>query len=193
MKYERTGQVIVVTGDGKGKTTTALGLAVQTAAQGQTVKIVQFLKGGGYTGELTSCRLFGDNMEIHQFGYGCPIAAAIKAGDQVCTKCGLCFRENRNPQRNYAGQALAMAQRFAADPSVNLLILDEVSHAIRRELIAEAAVLELVYSRQPAMTIVLTGRNMPDAINGAADSVTWCAAVKHPMQAGIDGRRGIEY
>ena len=193
MEHARTGQVIVLTGEGKGKTTTALGLAVQTAAQGQTVKIVQFLKGGGYTGELTSCRLFGDNMAIHQFGYGCPIAAAIKTGEQVCTKCGICFRENRNPQRNYAGQALALARRFAADPAVSLLILDEVSHAIRRELIGETAILELVHSRLSAMTIVLTGRNMPDAINGAADSVTWCAAVKHPMQAGIDGRRGIEY
>lgn len=193
MQNKTTGQVIVVTGEGKGKTTTALGLAVQTAAQGQTVKIVQFLKGGGYTGELTSCRLFGNHLAIHQFGYGCPIASAIKTGEQVCTKCGLCFRENRNPQRNYAGQALALAQCFASDQSVRLLILDEVSHAIRRELIAEAAVLELMHSRQPAMTIVLTGRNMPDAIINVADSVTWCAAVKHPMQAGIDGRRGIEY
>lgn len=193
MEQAKQSQVIVITGEGKGKTTTALGLAVQTAVEGKKVRIVQFLKGGGYTGELESCHYFGDNLYIHQFGYGCPIAVDIKAGRQVCTKCGLCFRENRNPERNYAGLALELAQELAIESSIDLLILDEISHAIRRGLIAEEKVVQLILDRSPAMSVVLTGRNMPETLVALADSATFCHAIKHPMKAGIDARRGIEY
>ena len=193
MEQAKLSQVIVITGEGKGKTTTALGLAVQTAVEGRKVRIVQFLKGGGYTGELESSRYFGVNLHIHQFGYGCPIAADIKAGRQVCNKCGLCFRENRNPEHNYAGLALELAQELALDSSISLLILDEISHAIRRGLIAEEKVVHLILDRSPAITVVLTGRNMPETIVALADSATFCHASKHPMKAGIDARRGIEY
>lgn len=193
MAEENKSSVIVITGDGKGKTTTALGLAAHAVGQGKIVKMVQFLKGGGYTGELISCRYFGDLFTIYQFGYGCSIADDIRSGKKVCTKCGVCFRENRNPERNYAGQAMEMAKQFAVDPSVSLLILDEISHAIRRGLIDEAAVIQLVSKRLPGISLILTGRNMPDRLISLADSATDCGSVKHPIQSRIDARRGIEY
>lgn len=185
--------VIVITGDGKGKTTTALGMAVLAAGQGERVRMIQFLKGGGYTGELSSCRYFHDLFVIYQFGYGCSISEDIRSGKKVCNKCGICFRENRNPERNYAGRAFELAKQFAEDPSVSLLILDEVSHAIRRGLINEEALVELITQRLSGIRLVLTGRNMPDRLISLADSATYCAAVKHPIQDGIDARRGIEY
>lgn len=185
--------VIVFTGNGKGKTTSALGLAVITAIKQQNAVVVQFLKGGGYTGELFAARYLAPYFTIRQFGYGCPIASDIKAGTQKCNKCGICFRENRNPANGYAPEALLYTQRVVAAGDVNLLVLDEISHALKHQLIPESRVLELLAVKPANMTIVLTGRNMPDSILKLADRVTVCQAIKHPMSGGIDARRGTEY
>lgn len=185
--------IIIYTGDGKGKTTAALGLAVATAAAGRPAVVVQFLKGGGYTGELFAQVHLAPYLTIRQFGHGCPRAAEIRGGDAKCDKCGHCFRENRNPAHGYAGSALAWAAAALRDNPPALLVLDEISHALRHGLIGLADVLSLLESRPPATAIVLTGRHMPPALLELADRVTECRAVKHPMKNGIDARRGIEY
>lgn len=185
--------MIVFTGNGKGKTTSALGLAVIAAMKQQNAVVVQFLKGGGYTGELFAARYLAPYFTIRQFGYGCPLASDIKAGTQKCNKCGICFRENRNPVNGYALEALLYAQRIAANEDVKLLVLDEISHALKHQLIPESSVLELLAAKPANMTVVLTGRNMPDSVLKLADRVTVCQAVKHPMSDGIDARRGTEY
>lgn len=190
---ERTGEIIIFTGEGKGKTTAALGLAVRTAAAGRAAAVVQFLKGGGYTGELFAQDYLAPNLTIRQFGHGCPRAAAIRRGEAKCDKCGECFRENRNPARGYAAAALACAESLIREERPALLVLDEVSHALRHGLIGENAVIGLVSGRPPATTVVLTGRHMPPAIMALADRVTECRAVKHPLSEGIDARRGSEY
>ena len=100
---------MIFTGDGKGKTTAALGLAVSAAANKQQVLIVQFLKGGGYTGELFAASYFKPYMTIKQFGYGCPIAAQLKSGEQLSNKSGVCFRENRKDANQFAPKALVFA------------------------------------------------------------------------------------
>lgn len=186
-------KIIVFTGNGKGKTTSALGLAVTVAMQQQKAAVVQFLKGGGYTGELFAARYLAPYFTIRQFGYGCPIASEIKAGTQKCTKCGLCFRENRNPANGYAKEALLYAQRTVAEGRAELLVLDEISHALKHQLITESSVLELITAKPANLVIVLTGRNMPERILKLADHVTVCQAIKHPMAGGTDARRGIEY
>lgn len=185
-------QIIIYTGDGKGKTTAALGHAVAAVATGGRAVVVQFLKGGGYTGELfAQCYL--PNLTIRQFGHGCAISAKLKSGDDTCRKCGVCFRENRNPARGYAGQALEYAAAALESGEVGLLVLDEVSHAIRRGLVPADKIVALLAGRPAATTVVLTGRNMPGALIALADRVTECRAVKHPLAAGIDARRGSEY
>lgn len=185
-------EIIVFTGDGKGKTTAALGLAVAAAAAGRTVRVAQFLKGGGYTGELFAQHFLAPYLEIRQFGHGCPLAAAIRSGDAVCSKCGECFRENRNPSRRYADAAWAYAQA-AADGGCDLLVLDEISHAVRRGLLAAEKVTGLLAARPARMGVVLTGRQMPAQLLALADRITVCQAVRHPITAGIDARRGSEY
>ncbi len=187
------GKIIVFTGDGKGKTTAALGLAVGTAANQQHVMMVQFLKGGGYTGELFAASFLEPFLKMKQFGYGCPIAAQIKSGEQLCNKCGLCFRENRKAENQFAPKALAFATEVLAAGKVDLLVMDEVSHAIKHQLISKQAVIDLLENRPKHMDVVLTGRNMPEEIMAMADQVTFCQAVKHPMKDGIDARRGTEY
>lgn len=187
------GRIIVITGDGKGKTTSALGRAVRAIESGKKVRMVQFLKGGGYTGELAAARIFGEDFLIYQFGHGCPISEDIRSGKAMCIRCGTCFRENRNPIHDYAGKALKKAWEFVVDPVPKLLILDEVSHAVRRDLISEAAVTELLDKRAEGVDIVLTGRNMPRAIILRADEAVECRLIKHPLKKGIAARRGIEY
>ncbi|SMD06138.1 cob(I)yrinic acid a,c-diamide adenosyltransferase [Sporomusa malonica] len=186
------GKIIIFTGSGKGKTTAALGVAIQAAGNGQRAAVVQFLKGGGYTGELYSARYLDPYFSIKQFGFGCPIAVEIQSGEALCTKCGQCFRENRNPANHFAPQALAYAQELMNE-SVDVLVLDEISHAIKHKLIELEAVLALLNGRTPGMSIVLTGRNMPPEIIEMADDASECRVVKHPIDSGIDARRGIEY
>ena len=186
-------QIIVFTGNGKGKTTSALGLAVTEAVNGNKAVVIQFLKGGGYTGELFAAAFLAPYFTIRQFGYGCPISGEIKDGHSKCTKCGLCFRENRNPVNGYALKALSYANEVLQAGQTDILVLDEVSHALKHQLIPENSITELLLAKPENMTIVLTGRNMPETLTGLADKVVICEAVKHPMSSGIDARRGIEY
>lgn len=189
----KTAEIIVYTGEGKGKTTAALGYALAAVAQGKKATIVQFLKGGGYTGELFAQQFLAPRLTIRQFGYGCPIAEAIKSGEACCRKCGQCFRENRNPEHGYADKAFAFAAEVLAAGETDVLVLDEVSHAIRHGLLGLNKATDLIAGRPPQVTIILTGRHMPDAILALADRVTILSAVKHPIHSGIDARRGSEY
>lgn len=186
-------RIVIFTGEGKGKTTAALGLAVGAAVNKQQVMIVQFLKGGGYTGELFAASYLKPFLTIKQFGYGCPISDEIKSGKQLCTKCGMCFRENRIPANQFAPKALAFAAEVLRTGKIDLLVMDEISHAIRHQLISKQAVLDLLTTRPAHSDIVLTGRNMPEELLSIADQVTVCHAVKHPMQQGTAARRGTEY
>lgn len=192
MSIDSRGKVYIFTGSGKGKTTSALGLAVRAAASGEQAVVVQFLKGGGYTGELYSERYLEPYFSIKQFGFGCPTATEIKSGQALCTKCGQCFRENRNPANGFAPQALAYARGVLND-NIKVLVLDEISHAIKHKLIKLEEVLDLVTRRPPKVSIVLTGRNMPPELIELADEATECRVVKHPINVGIDARRGTEY
>ncbi|MPM70800.1 Cob(I)yrinic acid a,c-diamide adenosyltransferase [bioreactor metagenome] len=190
---DKQGLIRIFTGDGKGKTTAALGSAVRAAGSNRRVTVVQFLKGTGYTGELFAAGLIKPPIIIKQFGFGCPISAEIKAGEAICTKCGLCFRENRNPLNNFAPQALAYAHKVLSSNNVDLLIMDEISHAIKHNLIKINDVLDLIKTRPYRVEIILTGRNMPAELMSIADEITICYPVKHPMVNGLDARRGIEY
>ena len=185
-------QVLIYTGDGKGKTTAALGLAVTAAASGKRAAVVQFLKGGGYSGELFAQDFFAPHFIIRQFGYGCHLAKTIRSGEEMCNHCGECFRQNREPGHDYAGQALAFAAELLRQ-GTEMLVLDEVSHAVRRGLLPLEKVVDLVSGRPAQVTIVLTGRNMPDGLLALADQITECSIVKHPIELGIDARRGSEY
>jgi len=185
-------QVLIFTGDGKGKTTSALGVAVTAAAKGKRTAVVQFLKGGGYSGELFAQEYLAPNFIIRQFGYGCHLKKAIRSGEEVCDHCGECFRRNREPGNDYAGQAFAFAVELLRD-GLDLLVLDEVSHAVQRGLLPLEKVVELIAGQPEQVTIVLTGRNMPDGLLALADQITECSIVKHPINLGIDARRGSEY
>ena len=186
-------RITVVTGNGKGKTTSGMGRAVLAAASGERVMVVQFLKGTGYTGELRSAANWAGKLEIRQFGAGCHRSLEIAQGTMVCERCGNCFRENRKPEHDFAGKAFECAKTAAVSGEWDLLVLDEISHSVNRGLLDLAVVLDWVRSVSSGLRLVLTGRNMPSELLEIAEEATECMVVKHPITQGIWGRRGIEY
>ncbi len=186
-------RITVITGNGKGKTTSGMGRAVLAAWSGERALVVQFLKGTGYTGELQAAKHWPGRLQIRQFGAGCPRSREIAQGVLVCERCGNCFRENRRPENRFAGMAFECAQQAVLSGEWDLLVLDEISHSMNRGLLDPVEVVNWVRAASSQLRIVLTGRNMPAELLEIADEATECAMVKHPITRGIWGRRGVEY
>jgi len=186
-------RITIVTGDGKGKTSTAMGRAVLAAWSGERVMVVQFLKGTGYTGELRAERNWRGDLKIKQFGAGCFQSEAIAAGLTECSRCGNCFRENRRPENRFAVRAFACAPAAAASEEWDLMVLDEIRHPINKGLLELGQVTGWVESVAGKVRLILTGRNMPQELLEIADEATECMSMKHPITRGIFGRRGSEY
>jgi len=169
--------VQIYTGDGKGKTTAALGLALRAVGHGWKVVFFQFLKGGGATGEVAAARRLAPELELIQCG----------SGD---------FIVNRPPSAQEIEQAragLAAAGIIMADGRADLVILDEVASAINLGLLEAEAVEECIRRRASGVEVVLTGRDMPPCLVGLADLVSEIHAVKHPFARTVGARKGIEY
>ncbi len=161
----------VYTGNGKGKTTAAIGLAIRAIGRGKRVKIVQFMKKGEY-GELIALKKLG--IAVEQFG-----TFEFVDRDRV-----------KREDIELAEKALKRAEELLLD--CDLLILDEINVAIDYNLIALEDVLELM-EKAKDKEIVLTGRYAREEIIEKADYVTEMREIKHPYRRGIEGREGIEF
>ncbi|HHU86161.1 MAG: cob(I)yrinic acid a,c-diamide adenosyltransferase [Pelotomaculaceae bacterium] len=175
---KRKGLILVNTGNGKGKTTAALGMALRAWGQGMKVLILQFIKGGWKYGELKAARKLAPDFEIRQMGEG-----FIKGEDD----------SSLGEHRHAARQALETARKEIASDRYDLIILDEVLYAIYYGLIKLDDVLELLGQKPEKLHLVLTGRNAPPQIIERADLVTEMREVKHPFTQGIAAQKGIEY
>ncbi len=190
------GLVQVYTGEGKGKTTAALGLAVRAVGHGFRVHMIQFMKGRCYAGELSVANKLAPLFTISQFGRGCKIASLIRQGYKKCTGCGDCFVKDRGPQKEdleHAQLGLQEALDFMKGNACDILILDEIGNALRYKLVTVKQVIDLIKIKPPNMELVLTGRGIPEEICELADLVTEMKAAKHPFKKGVSSRRGIEY
>jgi cob(I)alamin adenosyltransferase len=189
------GLVQIYTGDGKGKTTAALGLALRAAGHGLKVEVIQYLKGSTYTGELYSTEMLA-NLNIKQFGKGCSYAALIKQGLMDCTGCGDCFIKNsksKEVHQKFIDWAHEYTKEILKEGKKDIVVLDEINNALRYELLSIEDVLGLIELKSEQTELILTGRGMPQEILERADLVTEMKAIKHPYQQGIKSRRGIEY
>lgn len=171
------GLVHVYTGNGKGKTTAALGLGLRAVGNGFQVLVIQFLKGKNKTGELVSTLCYGDAFSIEQYGSGRFLGKRQPTEDEI----------------KLAAQAVRRAKEAMQAETCDLLILDEISHAINKGLVDLAVVQELILTRPPGLELVLTGRSMPQELVEIADLVSEIQEVKHPHQQGIRARKGIEF
>jgi len=100
---------------------------------------------------------------------------------------------SREPENHFADLAFEYAQAAAGSGRWDMLVLDEISHAINKGLLDISAVIDWIRRTDPKIRLVLSGRNMPQALIEIADEATECMMVKHPIQKGIIGRRGVEY
>ena len=175
-KPAREGLVQVFTGDGKGKTTAALGTALRALGHGLKVLVVVFMKGDYPYGEWEALRTF-PNAKILRFGF-------------------LEFTDPSNvkpEEREQAEQALAAARKAILGGAYDLVVLDEVNVASAWKLVKMEDVCSLVNDKPSHVELILTGRRADKQLIDLADLVTECVKVKHPYDKGTLAREGIEY
>jgi cob(I)alamin adenosyltransferase len=170
------GLVQVYTGNGKGKTSAAFGLALRAAGRGLRVYIVQFIKGGFDYGEMYVVDKV-PNVTLKAFGRGKFVTA--KPPDREDIKL--------------AKEALEFARKVVKSGECDVVILDEINVALNLGLIGLGDVLMLIKARPVHVELVLTGRSAPEEIVQLADLVTEMKEVKHPYSKGLPARKGIEY
>jgi len=187
------GLIQVYTGDGKGKTTAALGQAVRALGHGLKVLFVQFVKGNSFTGEFLFAQKV-ENLDFWQFGRDCIYSSAIRENIIECFGCGECFIGKEGPTDKDLKVVRGGWQKVLNNfHRYDLLILDEISLAIYHGIIREEEVIDLLNSKPEYLEVILTGRYMPESIKEKADLVTEMKEIKHPYQKGIKARWGIDY
>jgi cob(I)alamin adenosyltransferase len=174
-KFER-GLIQVYTGNGKGKTSAAFGLALRAVGRGLRVFMIQFIKGGFDYGELYVVDKL-PNLTLKAFGQGKFVTEKPPGKEDIAL----------------AGQALALAEETIKGGRYDVVILDEVNVALSLKLISLEKVLRLIKEKPKHVELVLTGRDAPEEIIEAADLVTEMREIKHPYKKGLPARKGIEY
>ena len=175
----KRGLVIVYTGDGKGKTTAALGMALRAIGRGWKVLMIQFMKGTWHYGELDAVKRLAPDLEIIPMGIG-----FYKILDDHHTD---------DEHRQAAIAALDFAREKMLSGEYDLLILDEVNNVISTGLLPLPSVLDFLAHKPSDFHIVLTGRAAPPELIDRADLVTEMREVKHPYQKGILAQKGIDF
>ena len=174
---KRKGLVQIYTGEGKGKTTASLGLALRAYGRGWRVRVFQFMKAPESSGEHFAIQGLGEKFQITPVG-----------------RKGFIF--NKKPSATDIGLAMSglkMAEEAVADKEVDLVVLDEIDVAVSLGLVTEEDVIRLIESKDESTELVLTGRNASPKLMEKADLVTEMRLIKHPFQQGIPAREGVEF
>jgi cob(I)alamin adenosyltransferase len=170
------GLVIVITGNGKGKTTSAFGQALRAIGQGYKVFILQFMKGRDY-GEYVAAEKYLPRLTIRRSGLD-----------------SFVMRTNPAPMdRELARQGFELAKEAIASGKYHMIILDEINVAVDFKLIKLGDMIDLIKNKPPALDLILTGRYASKEILKLADTVSEIKEIKHHYAAGIKDRAGIEY
>ena len=173
------GLVVVITGNGKGKTTAAMGMVLRATGHGLKSCIVQFMKGDLYSGEWDGVKRLGELVELHATGKGF---------------CGI--RGNpysREEHRANAQAAIALAREKMLSRVFDLIVLDEINNALKHRLVDLDQVLALLDARPERLHLVLTGRNAMPEIIERADTVSEINEIKHAYRQQIEPQPGIDY
>ncbi len=170
------GLVIVITGNGKGKTTSAFGQALRAIGQGCKVFILQFMKGRDY-GEFKAAEKYLPRLTIRRSGLDSFVMRDTPAPVDI----------------TLARQGFELAKKAVVSGKYNMIILDEINVAVDFKLIPLQDVLDLISNKPPALDLILTGRYAAKEVIKLADTVSEIKEIKHHYAAGIKDRAGIEY
>jgi len=173
------GLLIVYTGNGKGKTTAALGMCVRAIGYGWKVCVIQFVKGSWKYGELEGIKRLAPEIELHVVGQG--FVGIIDDDKDI------------EVHRQAARQGLARAGEVLASQEFPLVILDELNVALGLGLVEAEAVKTVLARRGEHQHLVITGRGAPDWLIESADMVTEMREIKHPFQKGILAQKGVDW
>ena len=176
---KKHGLVVVLTGNGKGKTTSAMGMALRAAGHRLKVCIIQFMKGDLYSGEWDGVKLLGDRVEMHTTGMGF---------------CGIQGNPYSHAEHRASAQAaIELARDKIQSGDYDIVVLDEINNALQLKLVDLDQVLGLVRSKPKLMHMVLTGRDAHADLVDLADTVSEVCEIKHAYRAGIKARKGVDY
>jgi cob(I)alamin adenosyltransferase len=176
---EPKGLIVVITGNGKGKTTTALGIAVRACGHHLRTSMIQFMKGDIYAGEWNGLKKMNCEVELISTGKGF---------------CGI--QGNPYPYKEHrknAQEAIQLVLQKMESGNFDILILDEINNALSLRLVDLEQVLEIIRRKPPQMHLVMTGRDAHPQVIELADTVSEIKEVKHAYRKGIDPQPGIDY
>ncbi len=179
-KKVKRGLILINTGNGKGKTTAAMGLALRAAGRNLKVLILQFIKGPWKSGEVKIIEKLKPLIEIEQLGLG---FIRFKDGKMV----------NEEKQLKNAYESFRYASNKVNSGKYDVVILDEINNLVGMGLLKVEDAVSLIKNKPEELNIVLTGRNAPEELIEIADTVTEMKEIKHALSKGIKARKGIEF
>lgn len=171
------GSVIVLTGNGKGKTTSALGRCLEGWLEGKKVLVLQFIKGNKTYGELMAQESLGESFRIKQAGLG-----FVKSGEFPFEL-----------HRQHAVRALDEAMEVIKSNLYDIIVLDEINYAVHFDLLSEKQVVDVIEHKPDSLTLILTGRYARESVIDRSDEAYEFREIKHHASQGIMARTGIEY
>ncbi|RLA39092.1 MAG: cob(I)yrinic acid a,c-diamide adenosyltransferase [Gammaproteobacteria bacterium] len=173
---QERGVLILLTGDGKGKSSSAFGMVMRSLGYGHKVGVVQFIKGVQLSGEEIFLRERHPEVELYQMATGFTWETQDKTGDIAA-----------------AETTWAVAERMLADASLQLVVLDELTYMLGFKYLDESRVLEALRKRPPEQSVVVTGRGGGSALQELADTVAEIKDIKHAYKSGIKARLGVDF
>jgi cob(I)alamin adenosyltransferase len=173
---KQIGIIIVNAGNGKGKSSSGLGMVIRAMGHGMKVGIVQFIKGAMETGEEKFLRRFPDEVSFHAMGEGYTWNT-----------------QNRERDIEKALLAWQQARSFMSDPAIGLVLLDELNIALKYRYLDIDVVIQDLLARPAMQHVVITGRGAPQELIDIADTVTEMNVIKHAFKAGIGAQAGTEW
>ncbi|WP_457575575.1 cob(I)yrinic acid a,c-diamide adenosyltransferase [Desulfomarina sp.] len=172
---ERKGRTIINTGDGKGKTTAALGTVFRALGHGHRVCVIQFLKGQGRYGE----RIMAEKLENLDW--------------YICGKGFVFTKENIEDDRKVAREGFEMAKEKVESGEYDLIVLDEITYLPMYDFLEVEKIIELIKNKPENLSLILTGRGATPELMEVADTVSEIRVIKHGYEQGIKAQKGIEF
>lgn len=172
----KKGLLIVLTGNGKGKTTSALGMAFRAIGHDFKVCVIQFIKGSWKYGELESAKRFDDHLDFHVMGKGFTWDS-----------------DNLEEDTKIAREAWDFAKEVINSGKYKMVVLDELTYLIKYKMVDEKEIVDFLLNRPEDLSVIVTGRDASKLLIESADLVTEMVSIKHPYESGIKAQKGIEY